>query len=365
MSARPRARHTRGSAQLGAARALAVLADALHVDPQEARLQVVSRRLAGRSSIYVIESTVPVDGISRWLLKQPHLDWHQDDLAPPVTAEQEFAALVRLHTHFEQLQADRAGGSAVPPHAPRLRVPTPVALLPEVGALVMEHVAGRTTRELVNYGSLLQPGTLLAALAAGGRFLKGLHALESRPPAAVDLGDEARRVLAFAAAELQPRGLSLPNEVADVLSGFSRSHEDRPRVVLHGDFGPGNILLAADGSTVGLDAALDTVGPPELDLARYVAVLSGSIRFAPELLVRPAAGVRRRLVGELLHAYYGDEPVPVVFELQLLGQLARRWCRLRELARQNERPALLRTRLRVIDGQIRLQLREAARRLSA
>jgi aminoglycoside phosphotransferase (APT) family kinase protein len=134
-------------------------------------------------------------------------------------------------------------------------------------------------------------------------------------------------------------------------------------VILHGDFGPGNVLLAEDGSTVGLDPALDTVGPPELDLARYVAVLSGSIRFCPELPAPPLAAVRRRFVGTLLGAYYTDEPVPSAFDLHLLGQLARRWCRLRELARQNERPALLSTRLRIIDAQLRRQLRESARRL--
>jgi hypothetical protein len=365
MSARARARHTTGDDRLGADGAVSVLTHALGLDGQDARLEVVSRRLAGRSSIYVIASTVPVDGLDRWVLKQPRLEWRQDDLAAPVTAEQEFSALRRLHAHFERLQPDRAGGSAVPSTGSRLRVPTPVALLPEVGALVMEHVAGRTTRELVNYGSVLHPGTLLTALAAGGRFLKGLHALEAHAPVMVDLRDEARGILAFAEAELQPRGLSLPREATDVLSGFPGTPQERSHVVLHGDFGPGNILLAEDGSTVGLDPALDTVGPPELDLARYVAVLSGSVRFAPELLARPAAGVRRRLVRELLDAYYGDQPVPVAFELQLLGQLARRWCRLRELALQNERPALLSTRLRVIDGQMRWQLREAARRLVA
>lgn len=365
MSARARARHTRGGPQLSAARAVAALADALEADRHGARLDVVSRRLAGRSTIYVISSTVPVAGISCWLLKQPQVQWRQDDLAGPVPAEQEFAALVRLRIHFERLQAGRADEGGPGLGSRRLRVPAPVAFLPEIGALVMEHVAGRTTRDLINYGSVRHPATLLAAMTAGGCFLKGLHALETLPAVTVDPRDEARRVLAFGSEQLQPRGLRLPAEVAEVLSGFPAASCKRPQVVLHGDFGPANILLAEDQSTVGLDPALDTVGPPELDLARYVAVLSGSIRFAPELLAPPVGAVRRRLVRELLGAYYGDEPVPALFELVLLGQLARRWCRLRELARQNERPALLSTRLRVIDQQMRLLLREAASRLTA
>jgi hypothetical protein len=363
VSTEARRRHARGEGRLTADQAVSAVADAVAADRHGARLRVLSRRLAGRSTIYVIGSTVPVDGISRWVLKQPHLGWQQDDLASPVSAEQEFAALVRLRAHFERLQAGRDQATRGRLPGRRLRVPTPVALLPEIDALVMEHVAGRTTRELVNYGSVRHPRTLLAAMAAGGDFLKWLHALEAASPMTVDLRDEARAVLAFADEHLHPRGLCLPAVVVDVLSGFPSTPCERPRVILHGDFGPGNVLLAEDGSTVGLDPALDTVGPPELDLARYVAVLSGSIRFCPELPAPPLAAVRRRLVGTLLGAYYTDEPVPSAFDLHLLGQLARRWCRLRELARQNERPALLSTRLRIIDAQLRRQLRESARRL--
>lgn len=367
MSARVRPRHLRGRGlgALGADEAVAAVAGVLGTGRHGAGLEVVSSRLAGRSTIYVIASAAPVDGLSRWVLKQPHVQWHQDDLAGPVTAEQEFSALLRLHAHFGRLQADHPGATSGAPDGSRLRVPTPVALVPEVGALLMEHVTGRTTRELVNYGSALRPASLLGALAAGGRFLRSLHALERLPPAVVDLQEDARRILAIATEQLQPRGLALPGEVVEVLSGLTTTASVRPQVVLHGDFGPGNVILADDGSTVGLDPALDTVGQPELDLARYVAVLAGSIRFAPELLVPPATAVRRRLVSQLLDAYYDGQPVPAAFELHLLGQLARRWCRLRELARQNERPALLATRLHVIDGQMRLLLRETARRLAA
>lgn len=309
------------------------------------------QRLAGRSNIYVIQARTPRQGQVQWVVKQPHTDWSQDDVANPLTADEEFAALVRLDAHFK-----RRGGL--------FRVPVPVALLPEINAFAMEYVTGPTVKSMLNYGTVLRPAALLDGLAAAGSFLRHLHALEALPPAEVDLRDEADRVLTVAEEKLHPLGLSLPDRVRSTLVAFPSLRVASPRTRLHGDFGPANILLEEDGTTVGLDASLEVVGYPEDDLVRFVALVSGVIRLAPELVVPPVARIRRRLEDRLLRAYYQNPTCPPLFELRYLHQLARRWVRLRELAEQGGRhSALLRARFRVVGMQMRMLMEDAERRL--
>ncbi|CAN5800791.1 hypothetical protein BH24ACT15_BH24ACT15_36310 [soil metagenome] len=228
----------------------------------------------------------------------------------------------------------------------------------------MEFVPGRAIRQLLNYGSVRHPSTLLRGLAGAGQFLRQVHALEVLEPATIDLRNDAQRVLAVAAEKLQPVGLALPEQVKRTLTEFPAVVVDSPQVLLHGDFGPGNTLLADDGSTVGLDPALLTVGPPEDDLVRFIALMSGSVRFAPELVAPPAHSIRRKLETQLLRSYYGERPRPAVFELRYLHQLARRWLRSRELAQQSD-PRFLSLRLRIISAQMRLLMNESERRLAA
>ena len=317
---------------------------------QGLRLSVEQQRLAGRSNMYVVRSEAPVGGHSRWVVKQPHIDWSQDDVDNPLTAHGEFSALQRLHAHFEPLD--------VP-----FRVPAPVAYLPELDAFAMEYVAGVTIKELLSYRSALRPVTLLDGLTAAGAFLRHLHALEDLPPTDVDLREEAENVLAVAEEKLHPLGLSLPDRVRRTMVEFPALTVTSPQVRLHGDFGPANILLAKDGTTVGLDAALSAVGDPEDDLVRFVALVSGAIRFAPGIVALPIARVRRQLENRLLQTYYQTPARPPLFELRYIHQLARRWCRLRELAQQHEQNAVLPTKLKVIGAQMRQLMSESERRL--
>lgn len=308
------------------------------------------QRLAGRSSIYVVRGERPGGAAARWVVKRPHPEWAQDDVDNPITARDEFAALGRLDRHFREL------GVAS-------RVPAPVAFLPEVDALVMEHVEGRTIKDLLHYGSLRHPRTLLDGLAAAGTFLRHVHALETLPPVEVSLREEAERVLAVAEEKLHPLGLALPHRVRRRLEQFPAVTVTSPQVWLYGDFGPSNILLERDGSTVGLDMALTTVGHREDDLVRFVALVSGMIRLAPEVVVRPVGVLRRQLEDRLLQSYYQGDLRPPLFELRYLHQLCRRWCRLRELAEQHESAGRVRVKLPVIGAQVRVLMRDSERRL--
>lgn len=316
----------------------------------DVHLLIEQQRLAGRSNMYVVGSDTPIGSLTQWVVKQPHVGWSQDDVDNPLTARGEFLALQRLQTNFEGMDA--------------FRVPTPVAYLPELDAFAMEYVAGVTIKDLLSYRSTLRPSTLLDGLTAAGAFLRHLHAIDELPTLEIDMRDEARQVLAVAEEKLHPLGLSLPDRVRRTMVEFPAMTVTSPQVRLHGDFGPANILLADDGSTVGLDAALSAVGTPEDDLVRFVALVSGAIRFAPEIVAPPFAGIRRRLEDRLLHSYYQAPTCPPLFEIKYLHQLARRWCRLRELAQQHGQNALLPTRLQVIGAQMRRLMLDSERRLT-
>jgi aminoglycoside phosphotransferase (APT) family kinase protein len=339
---------------LGAATERLVHAVARAVDLPTATgsgLTIDRQRLAGRSNIHVVSAPGPGPGRRRWVVKQPHTEWSQDDVSNPLSAQHEFEALRRLHQHF--------AGLGLP-----FRVPEPVAFLPEVDAVVMEYVDGVTVKDLLHYGSLSRPRMLLDGLSASGAFLRHLHAMEVFPEVEVDLKEQAEHVLEVAEAKLHPLGLDLPERVRRTMLELPRVRVSAPQVRLHGDFGPANILLARDGSTVGLDPALEAIGFPEEDLVRYVALTSGIIRLAPELVLPPLAGIRRQMEHRLLEAYYQDSAWPPLYELKYLHQLCRRWCRMRELAAQNESPARLSVKLRVIGAQMRTLMRDSARRLS-
>jgi aminoglycoside phosphotransferase (APT) family kinase protein len=314
-------------------------------------LELRSRLVAGRSTIFMVETPRPVRGRSRWVVKEPYTDYVQLDVDDPVGGAEEFRALQWLSAHF-----DRAGGP--------VRVPEPLALLPEVGALAMEYVPGPSVRDLIRYRSLRRPTALLKGLAGAAEFIRGVHALEQHEPQPVRLDVEAQRVLRTATEVLRAYGLELDRRVAETLAGIPPVTVSCPQVRLHGDFGPSNVILAGDGTTVGIDMNLSKVGPPEGDVARFVALISGGIRFAPGLVAPPVSWLRRRLERQFLRSYYGTSTYPAMFELKLIEVLAGRWVRLRQLGEKGDPKWLLPIRLRAVKWQIRMLMLESSRRLA-
>ena len=329
---------------------LSRLAEAVGARDRATAFSIRPLRSAGRSRSYLVECVPPGRPPDRWFVKQVRPEGVQDDLAGPVSAEEEFRALQRLHSHLS-----RQGGA--------VRVPRPDAVFPELSAVAMEYVSGRRLVDLLRYRSVIEATEVLDALTACGGFLERVHALEHAPAQSVDLRAESESVLRFAAERLEPAGLSLPRKVEQVLHQVPRMFVESPLVLLHGDFVPHNIILADDGSPVGVDPALVAVGPPEGDLARFIAVMSSGIRFAPELAVPPLGGLRRVLVDRLLTAYPQHSDVSLMLDVRLLQLLPRRWLRLRHLALQQERRSLVDLRLRLIGAQMRLLMEESAGRL--
>src|SRR5918911_1344158 len=78
-----------------------------------------------RSTVYFVGDATEIDRGSQWVVKRPNEGAAQEDLDNPVGAEQQFEALRLLAAHFE-------------PVAPLLRVPAPVAFLPDLPAEAVE-----------------------------------------------------------------------------------------------------------------------------------------------------------------------------------------------------------------------------------
>ena len=110
---------------------LAALARALPADARAGGLALARRpQRHSRSMIYFVGTGRLRPRRAKWVVKRPDVSSSQQDLSAPASAETEFASLVRLAQHFSPFEG-------------RLRVPRPVALLPEIGAFAMEAVDGR------------------------------------------------------------------------------------------------------------------------------------------------------------------------------------------------------------------------------
>jgi len=307
-------------------------------------------RYHARSTIYFVGDGHHSGCECRWVIKCPDEAARQDDLATPLTAEDQYEALRVLTAHF---------GSV----APRLRVPRPAAYLPTAGALVMEYVNGTSLDDFLRPRSILRPQAVLDGVALSGSFLRHLHALEARPSTVISTRALADEVLELAEARLAPAGLALPAVVLDELRSVADTDVGVSVVRLHGDFAPVNMLLDDANSVTGIDASLADVGPPEDDLARFLMMLVTDRLFLVSADSTRARGFRTSVQGILLEAYGGDATTSALLELRFIRQLCLRWLQ-RHNARTARNPSLSGLRRRVVDRFFALLLAERAEALA-
>ena len=329
---------------------LAALARAFPADARAGRLGLARRpQRHSRSLIYFVGTGRLGRRRAKWVVKRPDVSSSQQDLSAPASAETEFASLVRLAQHFSPFEG-------------RLRVPRPVALLPEIGAFAMEAIHGRDIPALVHAGTLVNTRRLLAAVGQAAEFLKHLHRIDPRSECLVDPRAKADALLEYGDLVLARYDLALPDELAQTLRAVP-ARGVRARICrLHGDFAPVNILIDSEGNAVGIDAALDRVGLPEHDLARFLVMLGSERLFIAGDRVASVRAVRRRAEATLCRAYYGEADPPLLLELHLVDGLCRRWIR-RHVTRLENRPSLRGARRRMVDAHFRRLLDESAERI--
>lgn len=268
--------------------------------------------LRRRSSLFFVGTAGEGPPVSRWVVKQPHVDTQQHDLASPVSARGQLAALRRLHGHLETV-----GGGL---HAPR-----PVAYVPDLSAYVMEYVPGPTLTDLLTSRTVLRPGRLLEGIASAARLLQAVHAME---PGAVELVDVEA---VFTDARTRGRGLLADARLRSRERWFLRSgitHDpatvSSPTVLLHGDFAPENVVLSPSGVCC-LEPDLTERGWPEHDVARFLLMLFDAPLFVTGVDVPPVQVLRRRAARTFLAAYYGPEPRSPLLRPVMLLNLCARW----------------------------------------
>lgn len=269
---------------------------------------VVLRRDARRrrSTIYFVG--VGDDTTPTMVVKRPSPEVERLGIRPPMTAEEQYAAVQRLHEFL--------AASDTPFAAPR-----GVALLPECGALAMEFVQGLPVSDLVRPSAIMRWHVLREALRISGLALRQLHAIEPAGSVVLDLADVES--WAFSAARAALRGVETPARDDWFRCLPADAGIPGKVVLLHGDWAPENVMLGRD-RVICLDPELTDRGLPEHDLARFVLMLLDR----PLFVITGALGWserRRDLVDTFLTAYYRGQAVSPLLRPLLVREVAQRW----------------------------------------
>ena len=270
---------------------------------------VVLRRMVRRRSVLYFVGSVADPETCRWVVKAPTVEAQRLGIRPPMSAADQLAAVQRLHEFLSHGDG-------------RLGAPRPVGLLPEVDALVMECVDGRSLWELVGLRALLDPAALLAGVRASAVALRHLHGIAPTRVLTADLGALHRAVAADSAAALRGVGLQVQER------WLPPAEDARPTpgcdVLLHGDWAPENVMLTGEG-VMCLDPELTDRGWAEHDVARFLLMLLDR----PVFLVSEQSIRGRRLrsaaTAAFVSAYYGAQPVSPLLRPLLLREVSRRW----------------------------------------
>jgi hypothetical protein len=320
------------------------LAQALNADAD--KLFLVRPPLPNlRSTLYFAGEVA--DSNPRWVVKQTHHPATPVGAVPTMPVAAELHALALLESWL--------GGSTP--------IARPVGLLPEIDALALEFVPGRGLRALFP-GNPRHPATeAVSALRATGEYLRRVHlAGDAGDEEEVDLGETAEMVLSRSTEALAAAGLRLPAPAAAALRAVRPRRVRARRTLLYGDFVPANLIITSSGHIVGIDPALQEVGLPEDDAARFLAFLMSDTKLIPGLVLASVRRTGRELQEAFLSGWSGQPLPSTLLQVRLMETLSLRWLRRRELTRLREAPA--RARRLLIDQFMTHIIRQAARQLA-
>jgi hypothetical protein len=244
-----------------------------------------------------------------WVVKQPHNGCHQEDLASPLSAADQFEALQRLHSHLRK--------SEDPIAAPR-----PVAYVPELEAYVMEYVPGPTLTGLIRPGAVRHPHSLLLGVAGAAQVLHAVHSLESAEADRIDLLDLSRRAAGRGRHLLEEAGL--PKRDHWFAPSCSAHSATVWKVLLHGDFAPENIVMSPSALYC-LEPDLREKDWAEHDVVRFLLMLFDAPLFVAGVDIPSVQNLRRRAGATFLDAYYREGPWPDVLQPLMVQAVAARW----------------------------------------
>jgi len=306
---------------------IASLARTLKVDSEG--LSLVRPPLRNeRSTLYFVGDVGT--SVPRWVVKQTYPAAAIGSV-PTLSAAAEFRSLALLQS-WQDIGAP---------------VARPVGLLPDIDALVLEFVQGRLVGNHIAAHPCRRAPDTLQLFEAAGRYLRRVHDAGCADETEVDLAEEATVVLRRSTDALSGVGLNLPTPVATALRRTPSRRVRIRRALLYGDFVPVNLIATPSNQIVGIDPALQEIGMPEEDAARFVTFLVSNTRLMLGLVLPSVRRTSRELQEAFLSGWSGQPEPSTLLELRLLNALTLRWLRRRELTRLREAPA--RARRLVVD----------------
>lgn len=262
-----------------------------------------------------------------------------------LSAADQYRALHRCHAWWQA--EDR--------HA----VARPLALLADGDGFVMEYVPGDSLARVLPR-ALFRPAYGAAASMAAGDFLRRLHRRAGVADSEVGVLDLVAEIRASQAGEFQRAGLTLPERVERILDRTPDIKLVTRRVLLHGDYTPRNLILAADGQVAMIDPILQAEGLAEDDIASFLALMSSASAFAAGVVSPRCRRIRQRLERAFLSGYGLSNVCAITCGLRLLHELMWRWTYRRLRAHRPWETRLSALRAQMIDAQMRALLEEAA-----
>ena len=299
----------------------------LHVDPALLDLAHPLHLQTGRLMTRPFSHLAWVDvrsaaGIRRLIVKSPRLP-----LVPSPEAEAKACAQFLRQVEVSRLLAERFA------FIPRVGVPRVVAYLPEVPALVMEHVDAVSVHDLVTERGRWTPAAASLAQLEAGCFDAGV-ALRRMQEVTTD--STTRYACADAITYVEPRLARLQRygEIgadyrAHVL-GFLYSLQRRVdpdalvRSGVHGDYCPSNVLVRPDGA-MPLDFSMFHTGSAYFDASRFIHQLDLFL-IKPWYRERTIGVLRRRFLAGFAGTRHLSVPLLEMFTVahvlnQWLGSL--------------------------------------------
>ncbi|QWZ08029.1 phosphotransferase [Nocardioides panacis] len=239
------------------------VADPLDVRQMTRVLREAVTRRAGCGTPVVVESATELRSAHGGRSVVRYSVRGLDGAAPVSVVAKRFTEQRRAQLLYDHLGQLDAGPFADGP----LRVPAPVAWVPDLRLVVYRHCEGLPLHRLT------PPASAVHGARRAARWLARLHASDVRLPRTLSLDQEARstREWAWLIGDRHPRLAAQADELAQAWLAAARAATGVTVVPIHKDFHPGHVLVGGDLSVIDLDEARS--GDPTFDVAHFCCYL--------------------------------------------------------------------------------------------
>jgi aminoglycoside phosphotransferase (APT) family kinase protein len=235
----------------------------------------------------------------------------------------------------------------------------PRALLADCDALLLDYLPGRNLAEVIGSSGLGATGATAPTRAAGD-FLRRFHRHATVGAAEIQLQDLVEEIMASQLSCLAPLGLTLPAAARRALDAVAPRRVTARRVLLHGDYAPRNLIVTGPRAVAMIDPVLQDLGPPENDVAAFLALVGSASVFASGVAVPAIRKGRLALESAFLDGYGREALSPAICSLRLIDELIWRWASRRARPLEGAAGLLSGLRAAIIDAQMAALIQEAA-----